>query len=46
MRRDEVWLINSEPTVGAEIEKTRPVVIVNHDAIGILPLDETSIRIL
>jgi hypothetical protein len=46
MRRDEVWLINSEPTVGAEIKKTRPVVIVNHDAIGILPLDETSIRIL
>ncbi len=38
MRRGEVWLINLDPTVGAEIKKTRPVVIVNDDAIGILPL--------
>ena len=29
---------NLDPTVGAEIKKTRPVVIVNDDAIGILPL--------
>lgn len=27
-----------EPTVGAEIRKTRPAVIVSEDAIGILPL--------
>jgi mRNA interferase MazF len=33
-----VWLINLDPTVGAEIRKTRPAVIVNDDAIGILPL--------
>ena len=38
MLRGEVWLINLEPTVGAEIRKTRPVVIVSEDAIGILPL--------
>lgn len=38
MRRGEVWLINLDPTVGSEIKKTRPVVIVNDDAIGILPL--------
>ncbi|MFQ5858822.1 MAG: type II toxin-antitoxin system PemK/MazF family toxin [Anaerolineae bacterium] len=38
MRRGEVWLINLNPTVGAEIKKTRPAVIVNDDAIGILPL--------
>ena len=38
MRRGEVWLINLDPTVGAEIEKTPPAVIVNDDAIGILPL--------
>jgi mRNA interferase MazF len=38
MRRGEVWLINLEPTIGAEIKKTRPAVIVNDDAIGILPL--------
>ncbi|MFQ6072106.1 MAG: type II toxin-antitoxin system PemK/MazF family toxin [Methanosarcinales archaeon] len=38
MRRCEIWLINLDPTIGAEIKKTRPAVIVNDDAIGILPL--------
>lgn len=38
MRRGEIWLINLDPTVGSEIKKTRPAVIVNDDAIGILPL--------
>jgi len=38
MRRGEVWLINLDPTVGAEIKKTRPAVVVSDDAIGILPL--------
>ncbi len=38
MLRGEVWRINLNPTVGAEIRKTRPVIIVNADEIGILPL--------
>ena len=38
MRRGEVWRINLDPTVGAEIRKTRPVIIVNDDEIGILAL--------
>ncbi len=38
MRRGEVWRINLDPTIGAEIQKTRPGVIVNDDAVGILPL--------
>jgi len=38
MIRGDVWLINLDPTVGAEIKKTRPVVVVNSDAMGILPL--------
>jgi len=38
MQRGEVWLINLDPTVGAEIRKTRPAVIVNDDALGVLPL--------
>lgn len=38
MLRGEVWLVNLDPTIGAEIRKTRPAVIVNDDAIGILPL--------
>ncbi|MBI5915169.1 MAG: type II toxin-antitoxin system PemK/MazF family toxin [Bacteroidetes bacterium] len=38
MKRSEIWLINLDPTIGAEIRKTRPVVIVSDDALGILPL--------
>jgi mRNA interferase MazF len=38
VRRGEVWLINLDPAVGAEIKKTRPAVIVNDDAVGALPL--------
>lgn len=38
MRRGEVWLINLDPSIGAEIKKTRPAVIVNDDSIGVLPL--------
>lgn len=38
MLRGEVWLLNLNPTIGAEIRKTRPVIIVNDDEIGVLPL--------
>ena len=38
MRKGEIWLINLDPTIGAEIRKTRPAVIVSEDALGILPL--------
>jgi len=38
MHRGEIWLINLDPTVGAEIKKSRPAVILNVDEIGVLPL--------
>ena len=38
MLRSEVWLINLDPTIGAEIKKTRPAVIVSSDDVGALPL--------
>jgi mRNA interferase MazF len=38
MRQGEIWEINLSPTVGAEIKKKRPAVIINDNAIGILPL--------
>lgn len=38
MKRGEIWLVNLDPTVGSEIRKTRPAVIVSSDLIGILPL--------
>jgi len=38
MKRGEIWLVNLDPTVGSEIRKTRPVVIISSDLVGILPL--------
>lgn len=37
-RRGEIWLIDLAPTIGAEMSKARPAVIVGSDLIGILPL--------
>jgi len=38
MKQGEIWEINLNPIVGAEIKKKRPAVIINENAIGILPL--------
>jgi mRNA interferase MazF len=34
----EIWLANLDPTVGSEIRKKKPVVVVSSDAIGVLPI--------
>lgn len=38
MKQSEIWLIDLNPTKGAEIHKIRPAVIVNDDVLGKLPL--------
>lgn len=38
MKQGEIWIINLDPTIGAEIRKRRPAVIVNNDDLGKLPL--------
>jgi mRNA interferase MazF len=38
MKRGEIWLTNLDPTIGAEIKKNRPCVIVNQDYLAKLPL--------
>ncbi|WEK03552.1 MAG: type II toxin-antitoxin system PemK/MazF family toxin [Candidatus Devosia phytovorans] len=39
MKRGEVWLTQLDPTIGSEIQKTRPTLIVSPDQLnGILPL--------
>ena len=38
MKQGQIWEINLSPTVGAEIKKKRPAVIISDDAIGVLPL--------
>jgi mRNA interferase MazF len=36
--RGEVWLVDFDPAVGAEIRKARPSVVLSLDSIGRLPL--------
>jgi mRNA interferase MazF len=38
MNQSEIWLVDLDPTKGAEIQKIRPAVIVNRNQLGILPL--------
>lgn len=37
-RRGEIWLITLDPTIGAELQKTRPAVVISADAVGVLPV--------
>ena len=34
MRRGDVWLVKLDPTVGSEIKKTRPCVVVSPDELN------------
>jgi mRNA interferase MazF len=36
--RGDIWLVNLDPTIGAEIKKTRPAVVISSDAVGKLPI--------
>jgi mRNA interferase MazF len=38
MKQGEIWLINLDPTIGSEIKKTRPTIIVSDNSLGKLPL--------
>ena len=38
MKQSEIWLIDLDPTKGAEIQKKRPAIIVNANSLGKLPL--------
>jgi len=37
-KRGEIWLVDFDPSIGAEIRKVRPAVVVSLDTIGRLPL--------
>jgi mRNA interferase MazF len=37
-KRGEIWLIDFDPAVGAEIRKVRPAVVISLDSVGRLPL--------
>ena len=36
--RGEIWRVNFDPTIGSEIKKTRPAVVISSDAVGKLPV--------
>ena len=38
MKQGEIWKIELDPAVGAEMKKSRPALIINADALGKLPL--------
>ncbi|MEH1832329.1 MAG: type II toxin-antitoxin system PemK/MazF family toxin [Nostoc sp.] len=38
LKRGEIWLANFDPTVGAEIKKVRPAIVVSSDGVGKLPI--------
>ena len=37
-RRGDVWLVNLDPTIGMEMKKTRPALVVSSDAVGKLAI--------
>lgn len=41
-KRGDIWIVNLDPTIGSEIKKSRPAVIVSSDALGILPLKQIA----
>lgn len=36
--RGEVWLVDFDPAVGAEMQKVRPALVISVDSVGRLPL--------
>jgi len=38
MKQGEIWQINLDPTIGSEMKKIRPCIILNNDTVGKLPL--------
>jgi mRNA interferase MazF len=36
--RGEIWSVNFDPTLGTEIRKTRPAIVISSNAVGRLPI--------
>lgn len=37
-RRGEIWWVDLDPTRGSEMKKTRLVLVISSDAVGVLPV--------
>lgn len=38
MKQGEIWQVNLDPTIGSEMKKSRPCIILNNDMVGKLAL--------
>jgi len=38
IKRGDIWRVNLDPTIGSEIKKSRPVVIISSNSVGKLPI--------
>jgi len=38
MKQGEIWQINLDPSIGSEMKKSRPALLINVDSLGKLPL--------
>ncbi|NRB07103.1 MAG: type II toxin-antitoxin system PemK/MazF family toxin, partial [Richelia sp.] len=37
-KRGEIWLVQLDPTVGQELRKTRPAVVINSELFAMIPM--------
>lgn len=37
INRGDIWIVDLEPTIGSEMKKRRPIVVINTDAINSIP---------